>query len=62
MSAALVKARYYLVLADTLSEFDSLSSAFYRAFDTDFFAECCIQQSPTFGNDHVYREPDSRQR
>jgi hypothetical protein len=40
----------------------ALPSAFYRALSKEFFAECRTRQSPTLGNDHVYREQDSRHR
>jgi hypothetical protein len=46
----------------TTPESGSLPSAFYRALVKEFFAECRTQQSHTLGNDHVYREQDSRHR
>jgi hypothetical protein len=35
---------------------------FSRALGKEVFAERRTRQSPTLGNDHVYREQDSRQR
>jgi hypothetical protein len=37
----------------------ALRSAFCRALDKEVFAECHTRQSPTLGNDRVYREQDS---
>jgi hypothetical protein len=42
--------------------FGPLLSAFCRALGKGVFAECRTRQSPTLGNDHVYREQDSRHR
>jgi hypothetical protein len=38
----------------------SLPSAFYRALGKDYFAECRPRQSPTLGNETVYRVQDTR--
>jgi hypothetical protein len=38
----------------------ALPSVFCRALGKAFFVECHTRQSPTLGNDHVYREQDSR--
>jgi hypothetical protein len=35
---------------------ESLLSTFFQALGKEFFAERCTRQSPTLGNDHVYRE------
>jgi hypothetical protein len=39
---------------------ESLSSAFYRALGKDCFVECRPRQSPTLGNETVYRVQDTR--
>jgi hypothetical protein len=38
----------------------ALLSIFCRALDKAVFVGCHTRQSPTLGNDHVYREQDSR--
>jgi hypothetical protein len=40
----------------------ALPSAFCRALDKDFFAESRTRQSPTLGNEVVYRVQDTRYR
>jgi hypothetical protein len=39
-----------------------LPSVFCRVLDKEVFAKCRTRQSPVLGNDHVYREQDSRHR
>jgi hypothetical protein len=40
----------------------ALPSVFCRALGKEVFVECHTRQSPALGNDHVYREQDSRHR
>jgi hypothetical protein len=56
-----VRARHYRNPA-LCRVLDALPSIFCRALGKEVFAVCRTRQSPALGNNHVYREQDSRHR